>query len=166
MSVYWNDGTSLYHYGIQGMKWGQRRYQNEDGTLTEEGKRRYRVADYDGNRYITTKDTVKARKSELKSARKSKDKESIKAAKSELRNTRKQYRTNLRDAERKVYKENGYLANREWKNRGTNHYHNYYRDAAEKIVNSGMSVSDARYYVERNFEIEDMVNGMIDAMRR
>ena len=31
----------LYHDGIKGMKWGIRRYQNYDGTLTEEGRRRY-----------------------------------------------------------------------------------------------------------------------------
>lgn len=31
----------LYHYGIKGQKWGIRRYQNEDGSLTEEGRRRY-----------------------------------------------------------------------------------------------------------------------------
>lgn len=29
------------HYGIKGQKWGVRRFQNYDGTLTEEGKRRY-----------------------------------------------------------------------------------------------------------------------------
>ena len=31
----------LYHFGIKGQKWGVRRYQNEDGTLTAEGKERY-----------------------------------------------------------------------------------------------------------------------------
>lgn len=30
----------LYHYGIKGQKWGVRRYQNEDGSLTPEGKQR------------------------------------------------------------------------------------------------------------------------------
>lgn len=33
--------TYLMHHGIKGMKWGIRRYQNLDGTLTAAGKRRY-----------------------------------------------------------------------------------------------------------------------------
>ena len=32
----------LMHYGIKGQKWGVRRYQNEDGTLTPAGRKKYR----------------------------------------------------------------------------------------------------------------------------
>lgn len=33
--------TYLAHYGVKGMKWGIRRYQNADGTLNDAGKKRY-----------------------------------------------------------------------------------------------------------------------------
>ena len=34
----------LYHWGVKGMKWGVRRYQNEDGSLTAAGRSRYSTA--------------------------------------------------------------------------------------------------------------------------
>lgn len=36
----YND-DQIWHWGIKGMKWGVRRYQNADGSLTDVGKRRY-----------------------------------------------------------------------------------------------------------------------------
>lgn len=35
--------NELYHYGVKGQKWGIRRYQNQDGSLTDEGYARYGV---------------------------------------------------------------------------------------------------------------------------
>lgn len=36
-----NNDDELYHHGIKGQKWGIRRYQKSDGSLTSAGKRRY-----------------------------------------------------------------------------------------------------------------------------
>lgn len=33
--------TILVHHGVKGQKWGIRRYQNEDGSLTAAGRKQY-----------------------------------------------------------------------------------------------------------------------------
>ena len=54
----------LIHYGTKGQTWGVRRYHNEDGTLTEEGKKHYGYyTNSDG-----TKDTKRLKKDAKKDA--------------------------------------------------------------------------------------------------
>lgn len=57
----------LQHYGVKGMKWGIRRYQNKDGTLTNAGKRRARKQE--------AKELRKQRKSDMKNRRYLSDKD-------------------------------------------------------------------------------------------
>ena len=54
--------NSLKHYGILGMKWGKRRYQNSDGTLTDAGKARYAKKDTKWAQKNAAKITKKAYK--------------------------------------------------------------------------------------------------------
>lgn len=55
----------LYHHGIKGQKWGIRKYQNEDGSLTSEGKARY---GYDETTGKLSKEGRKVEKSDRKEA--------------------------------------------------------------------------------------------------
>ena len=72
----------LAHFGIPGMKWGQRHFQNEDGTLTPEGKARY---------------GVKEAKKELKAIRKSSPKIHVLASREKERKL-DSYRNKVRKA--------------------------------------------------------------------
>lgn len=67
---YWRD--ELYHHGIKGQRWGIRRFQNPDGTLTPRGQRRYAIAEKRLGRrenYITKKFAIDRLSSHLGTSR-------------------------------------------------------------------------------------------------
>ena len=39
--MYYVVSKELCHHGIMGQKWGVRRFQNQDGSLTDAGRKRY-----------------------------------------------------------------------------------------------------------------------------
>ena len=89
----------LVHHGILGMKWGIRRYQNQDGTLTSEGKKRAKQEYKDDNKkaYELGKDATVAGRATGRSMRRTiklenkldklyeKDPEGLKSRKQKLR---------------------------------------------------------------------------------
>lgn len=63
----------LTHWGIKGMKWGIRRFQNKDGSLTDAGGKRYNGSDYKPRKSIVEKISdykkTSAKKKQLEKAR-------------------------------------------------------------------------------------------------
>ena len=57
----YNHSSELYHFGIKGMQWGVRRYQNNNGSLTSAGKKRYNKMSDDKLQKVLYKQVKKAR---------------------------------------------------------------------------------------------------------
>lgn len=102
--------NELYHYGVKGMRWGIRRYENYDGTLTRQGVQRYSEA-----------------KNRLKSSNSRKDRRAIRK---EMRKIRRQLKKDYeketgRDTalttydRKKLLKNQNYLSDEEFDRRAT-----------------------------------------------
>ena len=95
----------LMHYGIKGQKWGIRRYQNEDGSLTSAGRKKYRqeikaenkkAFEYGRDATIAANAATYARNQQIKS-RKKLDKALAKDPEMLKKSTQKKYKRSLAD---------------------------------------------------------------------
>ena len=91
----------LAHHGIKNQKWGQRRFQNYDGSLTSEGRKRYGV----GESNLSKREKKQAEKAKAKAAKVRAKANSKKKADAQKAAEQKQKRMNyLRDHPEKIYK--------------------------------------------------------------
>ena len=96
--------NELYHHGIKGQKWGVRRFQNPDGSLTPAGRKRY-------NKYTTVKKDYQSVQKNLNRYTKLTEKGDKEAAKQVLKDANKNFKIPLTagipDAMGKTYRLNG-----------------------------------------------------------
>lgn len=81
------ENDSLYHHGIIGQKWGVRRFQNKDGSLTSEGAKRYGDNTKSLTLKVGSKSSKEARKAEKEKQRKAAEKEKQKKAAEKAKQT-------------------------------------------------------------------------------
>lgn len=86
-------GDSIMHYGVKGQKWGLRRWQNEDMSLTPAGRVHYGVGEGRGQKKFLTREEKLAARAERKEAR---------AKRREERSAERAERKAERDAEREA----------------------------------------------------------------
>ena len=87
MSYYgYLEHSELYHHGIKGQKWGVRRYQNLDGSLTNAGRRRYNInwAESKPGWYYKTGQSINDQSKMYKDIKKAFNKENKNLTKEEL----------------------------------------------------------------------------------
>ena len=131
---YVSPASELYHHGIKGQKWGVRRYQNEDGSLTAAGRQRYGVGEAIKNvgrkLFGPTKVSraVRADESEQLAARKDKSKEIAQAK----QNRKEALKNAEKNAERKYEVETDKAWNK-YADRITN-ANRHYKDLSAKDI--------------------------------
>lgn len=100
--------NELVHYGVKGMKWGVRRYQNYDGSYTRKGVARFQKASSEYDSAVSKTKQAKAAYKAGTATRKDVNsaKKDVKTAKKNMEKSYKRLKTDkLADEGRELYKQ-------------------------------------------------------------
>jgi len=187
MSVYYayDNSPFLSHHGTKGMHWGVRRYQNPDGTLTEEGKKRYGVKNGSSNssKFVDTQrafaenvnDATRDKNNEKRLAKKLFGKKGDKKIGDLLvdnRNAFRDYGSKYEQVYKKYSDKMKKETGREWDGDGTEEswelekrYPEYakalknYNEAKKKYVNALLDISQAGFFDDVFPKVKDLKSG-------
>lgn len=137
------ENNELAHVGVKGMRWGQRRYQNKDGSLTPEGKLRYQKK--------KDKALKKAQKKDLKAQKK--------ARKEEVSEERSKEAVLKSRSAKKLYENADLFSDSELQ---TAYNRLNLENKIASLYKEQEKVSKGKRFVEKTVEVEEDVADLID----